>query len=43
MNVFSGNLEEGKVLYSDSFKEEWHPIPPRSLSDTLRKLVCKKK
>jgi len=40
---FSGHMEKGKLLYSDSYKSEWVPVEPDSMPQTLWKFACSKK
>jgi len=40
---FSGHMEKGKLLYSDSHKSEWVPVEPDSMPQTLWKFACSKK
>jgi hypothetical protein len=40
---FSGHMEKGKLLYSDSHKSEWVPVEPDSMHQTLWKFACSKK
>ena len=40
---FSGHREKGKLLYTDSHKNEWVPVEPDSMPQTLWKFACSKK
>ena len=39
---FSGNMGSGKVVYSNTTKDKWGPVPPGSVSHDLWKLACSK-
>ena len=40
---YAGNLEKGKVVYTDSIAQPWQPIVPRSVDHALWKVACGKK
>lgn len=40
---FSGNMGNGKVVYTDSNKGKWRPVAPGSVSHDLGKIACSKK
>ena len=40
---FSGQMGNGKVVYSDSDTMKWIPVPPGSFGATLWKIACGKK
>ena len=41
---FSGQMGNGKVVYSNgAVKDEWEPIEPGSVAETLWKIACGKK
>ena len=40
---FSGNMGQGKVVYSNSTKTKWEPVPAGSVSHDLWKIACGKK
>jgi hypothetical protein len=42
MIEFSGNMESGNVVYSDSVEGKWIPISPRSVGLSLWKVACDK-
>ena len=39
---FSGQMGNGKVVYSDSDTMKWIPVPPGSFGATLWKIACGK-
>jgi hypothetical protein len=39
---FSGNMGDGKVVFSDSPESEWHPVEPGSITEGLWKFACGK-
>ena len=40
---FDGKMGSGKVVYSDSnVRDEWSPIQPGSIGETLWKIACGK-
>ena len=43
LTKFSGNMGSGKVVYKDSEKRKWKPVPPGSVSHDLGKIACSKK
>jgi len=40
---YSGNMGRGKPVYTDPVEDEWEPITPDAISQTLWKIACKKK
>jgi hypothetical protein len=39
---FSGNMGSGKVRSSYSIKGKWEPVPPGTITQTLRTVACDK-
>jgi len=39
---FSGNMGSGKVVYNNSTKDKWKPVPPESVNHDLWKVACGK-
>jgi len=37
----AGSMGEGKVVYSDDTTQEWEPVTPASMKETLLKAACK--
>ena len=42
MADFSGNMAEGKVVFSDFTQSNWVPVQPESMGQTLWKAACGK-
>jgi hypothetical protein len=40
---FSGNMASGKVVYSTPDEQQWEPVVPRTINQTLWKVACSKK
>jgi len=40
---FSGNMAQGKVVYSNSYEGTWAPVAPVSVGQELWKVACGKK
>ena len=40
--LFSSNMGEGQVVYSNSDPDNWEPISPGSVSQTLLETACEK-
>ena len=40
---FSGNMGSGHVVYSTPDEQQWEPVVPRSINQTLWKVACSKK
>ena len=40
---FSGNMGSGTVVYSTPDEQQWEPVVPRSINQTLWKVACSKK
>jgi hypothetical protein len=43
IQVFSGQMGSGHVVYSDSHESEWSPVSPDSIGLALWKRACNKK
>jgi len=41
--AFSGNMLNGNVIYTDSIKGIWDPVPPDTTAQILWKVACGKK
>lgn len=39
---YSGNMGEGKILYSNTVANNWNPDVPKSINETLWKIACGK-
>jgi hypothetical protein len=39
---FSGNMATGKVVYSTPDEQQWEPVVPRTINQTLWKVACSK-
>ena len=40
---YSGNMGEGKILYSNADANDWNPEAPKSINETLWKIACGRK
>jgi len=40
--LFSSNMGEGQVVYSNSEPDEWEPVAPESVAKTLWEIACGK-
>jgi len=42
VTYFSGNMGRGKVVWSDSDEQKWHPVQPESVGQARWKFACGK-
>lgn len=41
LSLHAEHMGEGKVIYEDTSAQEWRPVPPKTITETLWNIACK--